>query len=166
MSGWSDIEKDNHHVGDDCQPGHDQPDGAVLGTCAPEKCPRCQHIAVTATGKVLTNAEVDKWVVEAEEGYDLTELVDHKGPVNWVRWRFKVNEEDSRPLYAPTPGPWWETGIGDGYAIVVAYLRPGQAPKAWWPDAHDVSFAEPCEEITFTDRFPEPEWWKERHGRN
>lgn len=158
MTTWQEIEKDGHHAGDGCTPGHDEPEGAVLGTCAPDPCPRCSHIAVTATGKVLTNAEVDKWVEEAEAGYDLDQL----NPRGWVRWRFKVNEEDSRPLYAPTPGPWWETGLGDGYAIVVAYLRPGQAPHAWWPDAHDVSFAEPCDEIIFTDRFPEPEWWKER----
>lgn len=159
MTAWADIEKDNHHVGDDCQPAHDQPEGAVLGTCAPEPCPKCSHIAVTATGKVLTNAEADLWAAEAEAGFD---VIPPDG-TPWIRWRFKVNEDDWRPVYAPTPGPWWNTGYGDDYAIVVAFLRPGQDPRAWWPDAHDVSFAEPVDAIVFNDRFPEPDWWKARH---
>lgn len=78
----------------------------------------------------------------------------------WRRYRFRANEDDMRPVKWPPPGPWWCTGYGDGYAIVVAYLPPQSNLADYWPEATAVEFTEE-DELSFSDRFPEPDWWKE-----
>ena len=35
--------------------------------------------------------------------------------------RFKANEKGYRPIKWPVKHPYWCTGYGDGYSIVVAY---------------------------------------------
>lgn len=77
----------------------------------------------------------------------------------WHRYRFHANEDDSRPVKFPPPGPWWETGLGDGYAIVVAYLPPAEKLTDYWPEASEVDYTKETE-LVFTDRFPKPDWWK------
>lgn len=77
----------------------------------------------------------------------------------WHRYRFHANEDDPRPVKFPPPGPWWHTGSGDGYAIVVAYLPPKANLTDYWPEAAEVDYTEE-NELTFTDRFPKPDWWK------
>jgi hypothetical protein len=81
----------------------------------------------------------------------------------WIRYRFKTTSiDDSRPVEFPPPGPWWETGFsGDGvsYAICIAYLPAGKRLLKYWPEAFQIESDE-CDEITFTDRFPRPDWWK------
>lgn len=85
---------------------------------------------------------------------------------DWIRWRFHANEEDYRPIYDPSVpqpnlGPYWCTGYGDEYSIVVAYLRPDIHPTAYWPEADNLDEGD-LGPIKFSERFPEPEWWKAR----
>ena len=79
---------------------------------------------------------------------------------SWIRARFKAYLEDSRPVKFPPPGPWWESGFGNDYAIVVGYFKTEDQITEFWPEAKDIDFTEQ-DEITFTDRFPKPSWWKE-----
>lgn len=79
---------------------------------------------------------------------------------NWVWCRFHANADDYRPVKFPPPGPYWCTGYGDDYSIVVAYfLKKGwrKTLKEHWPEASNVEH-EDREEITYSDRFTKPEW--------
>ena len=81
-------------------------------------------------------------------------------PDEWLRARFHTNAEDPRPVNFPPPGPYWVTGYtGDlEKAVVVAYIKYAKDLDAYWPDAEDVTVS--CAEgITFTERFPKPDWW-------
>lgn len=77
---------------------------------------------------------------------------------SWVWARFRADEDDPRPITVPAPGPWWCTGYGDGYSIVVVYLRPGQDVTTWWPEASHIDIQD-VDGIAFSDRFPCPDWW-------
>jgi len=79
-------------------------------------------------------------------------------PPNWYRCRFKANEDDYRPVKWPPPGPYWCSGFGDGYNIVIAYVRSLPEVLEFWPEADDVEHTEESE-IKFSDRFPKPDWW-------
>jgi hypothetical protein len=76
----------------------------------------------------------------------------------WLRARFHANEEDSRPVKFPPPGPFWETSTVGGYATVVAYVRNLSEVTEYWPEASSIQFEE-GDEILFTERFPKPDWW-------
>lgn len=76
----------------------------------------------------------------------------------YERHRFRTDPDDYRPIAFPPPGPYWCTGIGDGYSIVVAYLPAGEPLRNWWPDATEVE-TEQVEVIQFTSRFQCPDWW-------
>lgn len=78
-----------------------------------------------------------------------------------IRARFKADPRDYRPVNWPPPGPYWCTGSdGDGaYSIIVAYADSEDQIREFWPEASDIT-SEERTEYTFTDRFPEPEWWK------
>lgn len=80
--------------------------------------------------------------------------------MTWTRYRFKANGDDYRPVKFPPPGPYWCTGsaLDSSYSIVVAYLPEGTTLTDWWPEADEVE-EEARSEITFTDRFPKPQWW-------
>lgn len=80
------------------------------------------------------------------------------------RVRFRANEEDPRPIFFPPPGPYWITGYGNGYAMVVAYVRSVDEVGVYWPEARPA-FIEILEENVvpeFTDRFRKPEWWNDK----
>lgn len=90
--------------------------------------------------------------------------------MKYIRYRFKTwSVDDPRPLIdlAPLKMPWWCSGIGytegvdaawsDEYAIIICYLPAGEDLKKYWDDAFDIEEDE-REEITYTDRFPKPEW--------
>jgi hypothetical protein len=77
----------------------------------------------------------------------------------WIRYRFTMDIDDYRPTVFPPPGPYWCTGeTPDGAHILVAYLRPGDMLHGYWPEADDDE-EEPVDAITFTTRFPRPEWY-------
>lgn len=81
----------------------------------------------------------------------------------WMRIRFKVNLEDPRPIKFPPPGPYWITGrVGFDTNIhtLVGHFREMSQVKEFWPEAYDLEG--PVEvKITFSDRFPKPDWWTE-----
>lgn len=76
----------------------------------------------------------------------------------WIRYRFHSSDEDYRPVLFPPPGPYWCTGWGDDYSIVVAYLPQGESLTTYWPDASCVD-EEEVSEIVFNDRFVCPDWY-------
>lgn len=85
--------------------------------------------------------------------------------MNELMWyRFKTKEVgDYRPLIdmADIQMPWWCTGFGmdgdDDYAIIVCYLPRYEELEKYWDDAYDIE-AKRVSEITYTDRFPKPDW--------
>lgn len=78
----------------------------------------------------------------------------------WVRYRFHANDVDFRSVIFPPPGPYWCSGYGDGYSVVIAYLPKGIELTKYWPEASNVSSDE-MDQIRFSDRFPEPQWWRD-----
>lgn len=73
-----------------------------------------------------------------------------------LRIRFKA--EDSAPVNWPVKHPFWQTGFGDDYVIVVSYADNEQYIYDNWPEASDLDAVE-ADEYIFTDRFPKPEWF-------
>ena len=73
--------------------------------------------------------------------------------------RFKANEDDYRPVNWPVKHPYWCTGQGDGYSIVVAYADDVDEILTNWPEAEDIE-ADEADEYLFTSRFPKPDWLK------
>lgn len=76
-----------------------------------------------------------------------------------IRARFHANENDPRPVNWPVKHPWWCTGYGNGYAVVVAYADDEAEVMRNWPEAAQID-AEPAEAYCFTDRFPKPAWFQ------
>lgn len=74
-----------------------------------------------------------------------------------LRVRFHANEEDYRPVKWPVKHPFWCTGYGDGYSIVVAYADTVEEIMENWPEATELDLEE-CSGYTFTSRFPKPAW--------
>lgn len=75
-----------------------------------------------------------------------------------IRARFKANGGDYRPVNWPVKHPYWCTGYGDDYTIVVAYADDEAEILANWPEARDIS-AEEAAEYRFSGRFQKPEWF-------
>lgn len=86
----------------------------------------------------------------------------------WHRVRFHANYDDSRPIKFPPPGPFWETGYAgdESYSTVVAYFPVGEEHrlKEFWPEAEKIDWMQVHDHLLFTERFPEPEWWKENNA--
>lgn len=79
--------------------------------------------------------------------------------MSWHRYRFHANLDDPRPVEFPPPGPYWISGEGEDYSIVVAFLPSDVDLRRYWPEASDVDH-EDCEAITYTSRFPKPDWYE------
>jgi hypothetical protein len=78
----------------------------------------------------------------------------------WRRYRFKTKAlDDYRPLIFNPKYPWWCSGEGDDYAIIIAYLPPTEGLFRYWDDAYDIDF-DLRDEITFTSRFPKPDYFE------
>lgn len=76
-----------------------------------------------------------------------------------IRARFKANLHDCRPIKWPIKHPYWRTGEGDTYSIIVAYADDIAEIKTNWPEAEDIE----ADEVTgyeFGGRFPRPSWFK------
>lgn len=79
-----------------------------------------------------------------------------------IRYRFKTRAvDDYRPLVdmKDIGMPWWCTGeaFDMSYVNIVCYLPKYEELEKYWDDAYDIEF-EKVSEITYTDRFPKPEW--------
>ena len=81
--------------------------------------------------------------------------------MSWIRARFEANLEDSRPIKWPPIGPFWESGFNDEHAIIIAYVKDVKQVTEYWPEANNIEYDENVA-IKFTDRFPKPDYWKER----
>lgn len=81
----------------------------------------------------------------------------------WIRYRFKTESvADWRPVVFDPRFPYWCSGVAgdDSYATIVAWLPGAEPLKKYWDDAFDVESTE-HDEITFTDRFPKPNYFTE-----
>lgn len=78
----------------------------------------------------------------------------------WYRFKTKA-VDDYRPLVdmKDIQMPWWCTGMAsdDSYAIIVCFLPKGEDLYKYWDDAYDIDSDE-RDGITYTDRFPKPDW--------
>lgn len=86
----------------------------------------------------------------------------------WDRVRFRANLGDYRPVIWPPLGPYWCSGEGDGYSIVVAYIPHGSTDedlKKYWPEAKEIDRMNENTDLTFSDRFAEPDWWKKLQAK-
>lgn len=78
-----------------------------------------------------------------------------------IRCIFKANEGDYRPVkWLDFMHPYWCSGDGEGYSIVVAYADNEEQVLDLWPEATDLD-SEEAEEYMFTSRFPKPRWFNE-----
>ena len=78
------------------------------------------------------------------------------------RIRFRANADDYRSVIWPPLAPYWCSGEGDGYSIVVAYFPAGSSDdviKKYWPEATHIDRMNEGVPITFSDRFQKPDWW-------
>ena len=75
------------------------------------------------------------------------------------RARFHVHHDDYRPVIWPIKHPYWCTGFGEGYNIVVAYVDNEKQLLEQWPEADEIDLGSPVEEYIFTDRFKKPDWF-------
>ena len=79
----------------------------------------------------------------------------------WKRYRFRTKAlDDYRPLIFNPKYPWWCSGTGEDHAVIIAYLPEDEDLLKYWDDAYDVDFTEE-QEITFTSRFPKPNYFEE-----
>lgn len=77
-----------------------------------------------------------------------------------LRVRFHANIQDPRPINWPVKHPYWVTGEGEDYAVIVSYADDENYILANWPEASNLEIEE-RESYTFTDRFPKPKWFVE-----
>ena len=82
--------------------------------------------------------------------------------MNLIRYRFKTKSiNDFRPLIdlKDIKMPYWCTGFAsdESYAIIVCYLPKEEDLFKYWDDAYDIESSKE-DNITYTDRFPKPNW--------
>lgn len=76
-----------------------------------------------------------------------------------LRIRFQANLEDYRPINWPVKHPYWCSGEGDTYSIVISYADNEKYIYDNWPEAKNLDIQE-VDEYEFSDRFPKPNWFK------
>lgn len=81
-----------------------------------------------------------------------------------IRFKMKAPEGDYRPIKWPIKYPYWCTGKGydsddENYFILIGYFDEEKDLYELWPEAYDLEI-ETCDEITFSDRFSRPDWFK------
>jgi hypothetical protein len=84
-----------------------------------------------------------------------------------IRCRFKIDMaecgNDYRPVVWPIKHPYWCSGQGHDYFILVAYADDEDEILTNWPEAWELD-SEEVLEYTFTSRFPKPDWFDLVHG--
>ena len=86
------------------------------------------------------------------------------GVKSWDRIRFQANLDDYRPIKWPPTGPYWCSGFNDRHSIVVAYVPAGSTDedvRKLWTEAKNIDRMQTTIPITYSDRFPKPDWWKD-----
>jgi hypothetical protein len=76
-----------------------------------------------------------------------------------LRVRFKTKHKDYRPAIWPIQHPYWCSGHGEGYHILLAYVDSIEQLREQWPEAYDLD-SEEVTEYQFSSRFPKPDWFK------
>jgi hypothetical protein len=78
------------------------------------------------------------------------------------RYRFRANYPDWRSVVWPVVGPCWCSGFAgdETFSIVIAFAPDEATILRQWPEATAIEVEENCP-ITFSDRFPRPDWWPE-----
>lgn len=77
-----------------------------------------------------------------------------------IRARFRANYDDYRSINWPVKYPYWCSGYGDDYSIVVAYAEDEAEILRNWPEASNIDIQE-VDKPSFSDRFPKPDWYEE-----
>lgn len=77
-----------------------------------------------------------------------------------LRVRFHANPDDYRPIHWPVKHPYWCSGSGDDYSVVISYADDVDYILTNWPEATNMDVEE-VTDYTFTSRFPKPEWFTE-----
>ncbi|CDO35793.1 hypothetical protein [Novosphingobium sp. KN65.2] len=75
-----------------------------------------------------------------------------------IRCRFQQPVDDPRPVKWPIKHPYWVSGEGDDYHIIVAYADNEAEILTNWPEARQLD-SEQAVEYRFSDRFPKPDWF-------
>lgn len=78
-----------------------------------------------------------------------------------IRARFQVAADDYRPVNWPVKHPYWCSGSGGDYWIVISYADNVEEILQNWPEATEIE-TEEAKDYTFTDRFPRPTWFRDR----
>lgn len=76
-----------------------------------------------------------------------------------MRVRFEVPCEDYRPVRWPIKYPYWCSGTTDSSSVLVAYTESLLQLLEYWPDAINVDVMDPDATISFSGRFPRPDWY-------
>ena len=82
--------------------------------------------------------------------------------MKYYKYRFKTKSlDDYRPLkdMSEIQCPWWCSGEGTDYAIIICYLPEEAIIYDYWDDAYDID-AEKADKIIYTDRFRKPDYIK------
>lgn len=83
---------------------------------------------------------------------------------SWDRIRFMANVDDPRPIIWPPLGPYWISGSGFDFSVVVAYVPhefSDEGLKKYWPEAKEIDRMQTDIPIHYSDRFAKPDWWIE-----
>jgi len=85
----------------------------------------------------------------------------------WARFYLNIKEvkEDYRPVIWPIKYPYWCSGESDKDFILVAYVDSLDDLYKQWPEAKNVDY-ENVKKITFSDRFPKPDWYIETEQKS
>lgn len=87
------------------------------------------------------------------------------------RCRFYLDKQkcrgDFRPVKWPIKYPYWCSGQSDTHFILISYADSVKDIKELWPEVNDsdFDFIEECDKITFTSRFPKPEWFTPKNEK-
>ena len=86
------------------------------------------------------------------------------------RFRFYLDKEacgyDYRPVVWPIRYPYWCSGENADSFILIAYAESEDEIRSQWPEVEDFDFVEDVDGITFSSRFPKPDWYCPCHKDN
>lgn len=97
-------------------------------------------------------------VVEFMHQRALPWTTDH--PKGWWLVEFRVNPEDLRPKFFPTPFPFWKAHFGEDYVIVIAFVRNVRQVYGFWKGARGVKTIPHMSKISYSERFQKPDWYR------